>query len=284
MWAQLVYKHPYICNRQEPFMRYLFLCLLSLSLLNLPLAAQYAYQYKPAKNYIPGSLQQSKFDGLDAQAAKAKLFQRNYGVILGVQRGQSTFIEFGSEIHWRKVRLTNPRLLALTGNVSYNIANNVLGYQAGFWTKRGRIALTLGANAAYFTDFDKGSFALDPSVGFRLLGFHLNTGYYFLLNNEGETATASEVKLADKVNNFHIGLRYYFPLDNKLNWKKKAKADKDGKDKDKEKKKKRKEKAKKKKKKAKAKAKQKKARQQDTDKDNKNSAGKKWKPFDFLKK
>ncbi|MDO1447528.1 hypothetical protein Q0590_14765 [Rhodocytophaga aerolata] len=241
--------------------------------------AQYASHYTSARTYTPGSLAVSKFDILDAQAAKAKLFQRNYGVILGVQRGKSTFFEFGSEIHWRKVRLTNPRLIAATANVTYNIADNVLGYQAGFWTKRGRIALTLGANAGYYTDFDHGSFAVGPAVGFRLLGFHLTTGYNYLFN-KGVAETTGEKRLADKVNNFHIGLRYYFPLDNKFSWNKK---DTNSKDKEKSKKKKRKEKVKKKK--QKAKEKQKKAKQREKEKkNNKKSEDTTRKPFDFLKK
>jgi hypothetical protein len=257
-----------------------YLCFLAIYITCIiPGRGQYAYQYTSASRYTPGSLANPKFDVLDARAAGAKVSQRNYGVILGVQRGKATFFEFGSEIHWRKVRLTNPRLVAATANVTYNIADNVLGYQAGFWTKRGRIALTLGANAGYYTDFDKGSFAVGPAVGFRLLGFHLNTGYNHLFN-KGVSEVAGEKSLSDKVNNFYIGLRYYFPLDNKFSWKKK-----DTNNKDKEKSRSKKQKEKEKKKKKKAKEKQKKTRQKEKQKknDQKNEDTKR-KPFDFLKK
>jgi hypothetical protein len=251
------------------------------------LQAQYAYQYKSTTGFRNGSVNfpeansKYRFDVTEAQAGKIKLSQRNYGVILGLQRGKSTFFEFGSEIHWRKVKLNNPRLVAATANVAYNPGANVLGYQAGFWTKRGRIALTLGANAGYYTDFDKGSFFAGPAVGFRLLGFHLTTGYNYLFD-KGTSDVAGEKSLADKVNNFHIGLRYYFPLDNKLSWGKKD--NKDDKDKEKAKKKKRKEKAKKKKKKAKDKEKKARQREKDKGKDNKKEEPKKSNPLDIFKK
>jgi hypothetical protein len=263
-------------------MRYYFYFIF-LYVASFPIKAQYAYNFKPETGYKPGALHIPEFDILDAQAAKAKLFQRNYGVILGLQRGKSTFVEFGSEIHWRKVRLNNPRLVAATANVAYNLADNVLGYQAGFWTKRGRIALTLGANAGYYTDFHRGSFAIGPAVGFRLLGFHLTTGYNYLFD-KGVSDVAGEKSLSDKVNNFYIGLRYYFPLDNKFRWNKNK--DKDDKDKEKTKKKKRKEKAKKKKKKAKEKEKKAKQREKEKEnkKDDKQGETKKWNPLDILKK
>jgi hypothetical protein len=267
-------------------MKYYF-CLFFLFLGFSSLQAQYAYNSKSGTRFGAGALNLPRtdntvgFDITKAQAGTVKLFQRNYGVILGLQRGKSTFFEFGSEIHWRKVKLNNPRLVAATANVAYNPGSNVLGYQAGFWTKRGRIALTLGANAGYYTDFAKGSFFAGPAVGFRLLGFHLTTGYNYLFD-KGTSDVAGEKSLADKVNNFHIGLRYYFPLDNKFSWGKKD--NKDDKDKEKSKKKKRKEKAKKKKKKAKDKEKKARQREKDKGKDNKKEEPKKSNPLDIFKK
>jgi hypothetical protein len=260
-----------------------YLCLILFSFVSFALQAQYALNFNAEAEYKPEDLRTFAFDISHAQAAQAKLFQRNYGVIVGLQRGKSTFFEFGSEIHWRKIRLTNPRLVAATANVTYNLANNVLGYQAGFWTKRGRIALTLGANAGYYTDFNKGSFAIGPAVGFRLMGFHLTTGYNYLFN-KGNSDVAGEQSLSDKVNNFHIGLRYYFPLDNKFRWGKKDNKDKDDKSKEKVKKKKQKEKAKKKKNKAKEKEKKARQREKNKKKNDKQAETEKRNPLDIFKK
>ena len=207
----------------------------------------------------PVSWQQPSFTGKHIQAGEAKLFQRNHGMIIGLQRGKFTTFELGGEIHWRKIRITKPRLLATTANMEYNFSDNVIGYKAGVWAKRGRINLTYGANLVYFTDFDKSRYGIGPAIGFRLLGFHLVNGYNFLAGD----------KELDKVNTLYISLRYYFPLDNKFTWKKKNKDNGDDKDKvkEKKKKKKRKEKAKKKKKRDKEKRKKKREKEKAKDKD-----------------
>ena len=194
----------------------------------------------------------------DIQAAHAKLFQRNHGMIVGLQRGKYTTIEFGGEIHWRKISLSKPRLFATTANMEYNFSDNVIGYKAGVWFKRGRINLTYGANLVYFTDFDRSRFGVAPSIGFRLLGFHLVNSYNFLAGD----------KELDKVNTLNIALRYYFPIDNAFNWQK----NKDG---EKKREKKKKEKAKKKKKREKEKKKKARQKQKDKEKDKKDTGKKK---------
>lgn len=202
-----------------------------------------------AQNFLPASLYQPASENiLGIQSGEAKLFQRNHGILIGVQRGKYTTIEFGGEIHWRKISLNKPRIFATTANMEYNFSDNIIGYKAGVWFKRGRINLTYGANLVYFTDFNKHKYGIGPSIGFRLLGFHLVNGYNFLAGD----------KELEKVNTLYISLRYYFPLDNAFRLEKK---NKDG---DKKREKKRKEKAKKKKKREKEK--RKKNRQKDREK------------------
>ena len=143
-----------------------------------------------------------------------KLFQRNTGMILGFQRGRYTAIEMGVEAHWRKISLLKPHIIGATLNMEYNFANNVLGYKAGAWMKRGRINLTYGANVSYFTNFKDGHrFGVGPSVGFRLLGFHLINGFNFLTADK-EAATKNPVA----ANSLYIALRYYFPVQNRFVW------------------------------------------------------------------
>lgn len=185
------------------------------------------------------------------QSSGAKLYQRNHGMLVGLQRGKYTTIEFGGEIHWRKISLNKPRILATTANMEYNFADNIIGYKAGVWFKRGRINLTYGANLVYFTDFDKNKYGIGPSIGFRLLGFHLVNGYNFLTGD----------KELEKVNTLYIALRYYFPLDNAFRWEKK---NKDG---DNKREKKRKEKAKNKKKREKEKRKKNKQKERERNRD-----------------
>jgi hypothetical protein len=143
----------------------------------------------------------------------AKLRQRNYGAIIGIQRGKATSFEFGGEAHWRKMSLKKPHIIGATANLEYNFGNHVMGYKAGMWMKRGRVNLTYGANLVYFTDFEGNSrYGGGPSVGFRLLGLHLVNGLNILAGD----------KEMENVNTLYISLRYYFPIENKFTWDKKS--------------------------------------------------------------
>lgn len=143
------------------------------------------------------------------EGAAQKLVQRNHGLILGLQRGRSTFLEFGGEAHWRTFALRHPRIWGASLNIGYNIGDNVIGYTAGGWMKHGRINFTYGGTVAYFSDFDGASkFGIGPQIGFRVLGFHIINGYQLLLGTD-------DFKTPNPV---HITLRYYFPLKNKFEW------------------------------------------------------------------
>ena len=138
-----------------------------------------------------------------------KLYQRNYGAIVGLQRGNITAIELGAEIHWRKMAFHKPTITGASANFEYNFGHNVLGYKVGVWQKTGRVNLTYGGNAVYYTDFHGlQRYGIGPAVGFRFAGFHLINGYNLLLGDK-------EFK---DVNKLYMTLRYYFPIDNKFTW------------------------------------------------------------------
>jgi hypothetical protein len=161
-----------------------------------------------------------------------KLNQRNRGAVIGIQRGRYTSFELGGEAHWRKLSIKKAHITGATATMEYNPFNNVIGYKAGLWMKRGRVNLTYGGNLVYYNDFKgKSRYGAGPVIGFRLAGFHLTNGYNFLAGNKELT----------KVNTLYISLRYFFPLDNKFTWDRK---DKDRKQKDKAKKKRQREKEK----------------------------------------
>jgi hypothetical protein len=142
-------------------------------------------------------------------APARKLYQRNSGAIVGLQRGNITSIELGGEMHWRKLALRKPTITGATANLEYNFGHHVLGYKLGVWQKTGRVNLTYGGNLVYFTDFNGlQRYGLGPSVGFRFAGFHLVNGYNILLGDK-------EFK---DVNKLYMALRYYFPVDNKFTW------------------------------------------------------------------
>lgn len=164
---------------------------------------------------------------VDASPSKRKLYQRNHGAILGLQRGAVSAIELGAEAHWRKLSLTNPTIVGATANLGYNFGHHTIGYQAGMWMKRGRVNLTYGGNLVYYSDFNGlHRYGIGPAVGFRLAGFHLINGYNFLAGD----------KELEGANTLYITLRYYFPVENKFTWDRKTMKKKKERRKEKEKK------------------------------------------------
>ena len=142
-----------------------------------------------------------------------KLYQRNSGAIIGLQRGAITSFEMGAEMHWRKLAFRKPKITGATANIEYNFGHHVLGYKAGVWRKAGRVNLTYGGNLVYYTDFNgQERYGLGPAVGFRLAGFHLTNGYNILFGDK-------EFK---DVNTLYMSLRYYFPVENKFTWDRKT--------------------------------------------------------------
>lgn len=141
-----------------------------------------------------------------------KVLSRSYGPIIGIQKGKYTYIEIGAEYHWRKVRLKNPKIYSVGGNFEYNFGHNLLGYKVNFWTKQNRVDLTYGASLMYLTDFDNYRIGASPNLGFRLLGFHIVTGYNFTIGDRDLD-----------YNNLFIALRFFIPSENKLKIKKKKK-------------------------------------------------------------
>lgn len=174
--------------------------------------AQIAYHFPAVKNSL---FEAAPVEANASSQPHRKLYQRNTGMVIGLQRGRYTFLELGGEAHFRKMSLLSPHIIGATANIAYNLSNNILAYHGGVWMKRGRINLTYGADINYYTDFNnRKSFGIGPSVGFRLFGLHLINGYN-LLTNQSVTKTA-EAPLP--VNKLYMSLRYYFPVKNQFTW------------------------------------------------------------------
>lgn len=177
---------------------------------------QYAF-YRSTPPSIDQILQPRYPEKSTAAIVSKKLFQRNTGVILGLQKGSNTAIELGGEAHWRKISLKDPRILGATANMEYNFSSHVIGYKAGIWQKKGRINFTYGGNVSYYSNFKGGNrWGFGPSIGFRLLGLHLVNGFTFLTRDNGNPEDRVEV------NNLYLSIRYYIPVENKFTWDRKT--------------------------------------------------------------
>lgn len=103
-----------------------------------------------------------------------------YGPYIGYQRGLYNNIEFGGEYQWKKMKLIKPYTHTIHGGFNYNLYNNVLGYEVGYWFKQGRMNLTYGANFIYRTNYVNNAVGITPVLGFKFSQIHLQTGYNFL--------------------------------------------------------------------------------------------------------
>jgi hypothetical protein len=123
-----------------------------------------------------------------------------FGPYLGLQRGKFSSLEFGVEYQLKELALFKPETQAVHAGVNYDLSNNVLGYEAGYWFKKGRMNLSYGANLIFRTDYSTNALGISPVVGFKLAQFHLQTGYNYL-----PSAPSSML-----VNRFFISLRFVF--------------------------------------------------------------------------
>lgn len=131
---------------------------------------------------------------------KIQIFTQKTGLLLGLQQGKFTNIEVGLEHQWKKLKLVKPHVYAAKANMEYNFEDNVIGYKVGAWTRQGRLALTYGANFSYFTDFENSNIGITPAIGIKLIGFHFENGYNFVLGPQN----------VENINFIYVSARYFF--------------------------------------------------------------------------
>jgi hypothetical protein len=105
------------------------------------------------------------------------------GPYIGLQRGKFGFIELGMERQWKQFKLVHPIINAAHFGISYNYKNNIMGYDLGYWRKKGRLNFTYGLNLCLRTNFDNSRFGFTPTIGYKVWQIHLQTGYHFLIQS-----------------------------------------------------------------------------------------------------
>lgn len=137
--------------------------------------------------------------------AKTKITKTKSGLLLGYQQGKFFTVELGLERQWKQMKIKKPLTIAGAFTMEYQFDANVIGYRVGPWMKFGRMDLTYGANAILFSDFERYRIGVDPAIGFKLVGFHIITGYNIMFGSE-----------AFDYNTIHLSIRYYFSQKRKL--------------------------------------------------------------------
>ncbi|MCE3296602.1 MAG: hypothetical protein K0R65_2316 [Crocinitomicaceae bacterium] len=120
------------------------------------------------------------------------------GPYIGFQKGKYNAIEFGGEFQYKKIKLMHPSTHGFRFGTNYDFQENVLGFDAAYWHQRARLGLTYGAILSHRTDFEESRLGVSPAMGFRLLQFHLQTGYTFY----------TRATYFDNYNTFWIALKF----------------------------------------------------------------------------
>jgi hypothetical protein len=107
------------------------------------------------------------------------------GPYIGIQSGRFYAGEVGVERQWKrsdKFLQSTTNALHMGVNYSYDFYhfNPILGYDLGFWHKEKTIGLTYGMNVCMRTNFDQYRVGICPTIGIKILQFHIQTGYHLL--------------------------------------------------------------------------------------------------------
>ncbi len=151
---------------------------------------------------------------LDAQKnARPSINVLKTGPYIGIQRGRYSVLELGVERQWKKLKIKNSKTNALHTGFNYNLFENVLGYDIGFWHKEGLLGLTLGGTFSFRSDFNKTRVGFSPIIGYKIWRLHLQTGYFFLTQSSNFNNT----------NTLFVSLRYLLINDRKFKKRKRKK-------------------------------------------------------------
>lgn len=153
----------------------------------------------------------SKFWSAEPSGIIPELKTIKTGLLFGAQKGRFFGVELGMERQWKEIKLKKPFTWAIAANGEYHFGSNNLGFKAGPWFKWGRADFTYGMNLTYLSDFTHSRFGVSPTIGFKLIGFHLIASYNLLQGSDQFT----------DYNKLHLSLRYFLSKDRKFKWAKK---------------------------------------------------------------
>ena len=138
---------------------------------------------------------------------------RKSGPYFGIQQGRYTVGEIGMEMQFKDIRLVKTKTNSFHAGLEYNIPNNVLGLNAGYFHKPSRLDLTYGVDVALRSNFTEERYGISPVIGYKIFGFHLRAGYMLLMPSQTFTET----------NQLFIDLRFILVNNRKFEWNKRKK-------------------------------------------------------------
>lgn len=133
---------------------------------------------------------------------------RKMGPYFGIQQGEFTVGEIGMEMQFKDIRLIKTKTNSFHAGVEYNIPNNALGFNAGYFHKPSRVDLTYGLDVALRSNFKEERYGISPVIGYKIFGFHVRVGYMLLTPSKTFVDT----------NELFINLRFILVNNRKFKW------------------------------------------------------------------
>lgn len=127
-----------------------------------------------------------------AQQEKKPLIEphvKKLGPYFGIQQGRFTVGEIGMEAQFKSLKIKRPKTHGVHLGLGYNIPNNSMQINTGYWHKPSRFDLTYGVDFGMRSNFEVNRFGIAPVVGYKIFGFHLRAGYMFLTRSTTFTET-----------------------------------------------------------------------------------------------
>lgn len=138
---------------------------------------------------------------------------RKGGPYIGIQKGKFTVGELGMEFLYKNISFSKPKTHALHAGLEYNIPNNALGLNMGYYHKPSRLDLTYGFDVALRSNFEAERYGIAPVIGYKLFGLHVRAGYMFLTPS----------KIFTETNQLFVGARFTIINNRDFKWNKRKK-------------------------------------------------------------
>ena len=105
------------------------------------------------------------------------------GTFFGVQTGKFWVGEIGIERQSKQLKIKKPNTHALFFALNYDLDNSVIGSDVGYWFKTSNLGFSYGVKGVLKSDFSTLKYGIAPTIGYKVLQLHVNTGYHFLVPN-----------------------------------------------------------------------------------------------------
>jgi hypothetical protein len=118
----------------------------------------------------------------DSIKTREIIIERSVGLLTGVAFGKNTFIDIGISKNSNTVVGHHPFSSAYFASTELKFDNKfIIAPKIGAWAAGGVGGIAMGLNMIYYTDFENGSLAFRPEIGFGFQNFKFVYGYNAIL-------------------------------------------------------------------------------------------------------